>query len=74
MSYQAKLGIEHYSDKGYSQGIKSQLSPLIFGDSSECRDFAVRMFARPESVKSFEIVSTDKPANATMKNGKVRML
>ena len=72
MSYQCKLSIEQY-EGGYSKGFQPQLSPLIFSSNPDCYDFATRMFEPPETVKDWEVVSTDKKANAKMIEGVVRV-
>jgi hypothetical protein len=68
MPYQCKLQVEFYTIK------EEQMSPLSFGSQLECSRFANKMFNPPETVTSYELVSTNTPANATMKNGKVRMI
>jgi hypothetical protein len=75
MSYQCKLQVQsfHQVNKKWVLEGEEQMSPLRFETQKECARFANKMFNPPETVTAYELISTDKQANATMKNGVVRM-
>jgi hypothetical protein len=68
MSYQTKLNIEYYDHK------EERMSPLIFGTLPECVVFGNAMFEPPQTVTSWECTPTRKKPNATISQGKVRMI